>query len=78
MTATRRFIAAVMVIATFVGVVYLQRSRPVHSAQAEFSRLGSASMPFVPNGEFLTSAGCCAGVPVGGPQQGGVADVAAR
>jgi hypothetical protein len=76
MTNARRFIAGLMVIATIVGVVYLQRSRPVHSAQAEFSRLGRASMPFVPNGEFVTSAWFCAGVPIGGPQQGGVAVVA--
>ncbi len=76
MTAARRFIAAVMVIGTIVGVVYLQRSRPVHSAPAEFSSLGTATMPFVPNGDFVTSAWFCAGVPVGGPQQGGVAVVA--
>jgi Family of unknown function (DUF5719) len=76
MTTARRFFAALMVIATIVGVVYLQRSRPVESAQAEFSRLGSASMPFVPNGDFVTSAWFCAGVPIGGPQLGGVAVVA--
>ena len=33
-------------------------------------------MPFVPNGEFVTSAWFCAGVPIGGPQLGGVAVVA--
>ena len=33
-------------------------------------------MPFVPNGEFVTSAWFCAGVPVGGPQQVCVAVVA--
>ena len=76
MTFARRFIAAVMVLATIVGVVYLQRSRPVQSAPAEFSNLGNASMPFVPNGDFVTSAWFCAGVPVGGLQQGGVAVVA--
>jgi hypothetical protein len=76
MTTARRLIAVLMVIATIVGVAYLQRSRPVQSAEAEFSRLGRASMPFVPNGDFVTSAWFCAGVPVGGPQQGGVAVVA--
>ena len=76
MTAMRRFIAAVMVVATIVGVVVLQRSHPVSSVPAQFSRLGTATMPFVPQGDFVTSAWFCAGVPVGGPQQGGVAVVA--
>jgi Family of unknown function (DUF5719) len=75
MTFLRRFVAAMMVLATIVGVVVLQRSRPVHSVPAEFSRLGRATMPFVPKGEFVTSAWFCAGVPVGGTQQGGVAVV---
>jgi hypothetical protein len=56
--------------------VMLQRSRPVHTAPAEFSRLGRATMPFVPKGAFVTSAWFCAGVPIGGPQLGGIAIVA--
>lgn len=76
MMAVRRLIAGLMVIASIVGVVALQRSRPVQSAPAEFSRLGRATMPFVPNGDFVTSAWFCAGVPIGGPQLGGIAIVA--
>jgi len=76
MIALRRFIAAVMVIATIVGVIVLQHSRPVHSVPAAFSRLGSPTMPFVPKGDFVTSAWFCAGVPVGGAQLGGSAIVA--
>ncbi|MEO8267839.1 MAG: DUF5719 family protein [Ilumatobacteraceae bacterium] len=74
--AARRFVAGVMVLATIVGVIALQRSRPIHSAPAQFSRLGSATMPFVPKGDFVTSAWFCAGVPIGGPQLGGIAIVA--
>lgn len=76
MIGLRRFIAGVMVIATIVGVIVLQRSRPVHSVPAAFSRLGSATMPFVPKGDFVTSAWFCAGVPIGGAQLGGSAIVA--
>ena len=76
MMAVRRFVAGVMVLATIVGVVALQRSRPAHSVPAQFSRLGKATMPFVPKGDFVTSAWFCAGVPVGGPQLGGIAIVA--
>jgi hypothetical protein len=76
MMALRRFIAGVMVLATIVGVIALQRSRPVHSVPAQFSRLGRATMPFVPKGDFVTSAWFCAGVPIGGPQLGGIAIVA--
>ena len=76
MTLLRRFLAALTVIATVAGVVMLQRSRPVHSVPAVFSRLGKATMPFVPQGEFVTSAWFCAGVPIGGPQLGGIAIVA--
>ena len=76
MMAARRFVAGVMVLATIVGVIALQRSRPIHSAPAQFSRLGSATMPFVPKGDFVTSAWFCAGVPIGGPQLGGIAIVA--
>jgi Family of unknown function (DUF5719) len=76
MIAARRILAGLMVLASIVGVVALQRSRPVHSVPAEFSRLGNATMPFVPKGEFVTSAWFCAGVPIGGPQLGGSAIVA--
>ncbi|MEP7201971.1 MAG: DUF5719 family protein [Ilumatobacteraceae bacterium] len=76
MIAARRFVAGMLVLATIIGVVMLQRSRPVHSVAAEFSRLGNPTMPFVPKGEFVTSAWFCAGVPVGGPQLGGSAIVA--
>ena len=76
MIAVRRLLAGLMVLATVVGVVALQRSRPVSSVPAEFSRLGNATMPFVPKGEFVTSAWFCAGVPIGGPQLGGSAIVA--
>lgn len=75
MTAVRRLLAGLMVLASIVGVVALQRSRPVQSVPAEFSRLGNATMPFVPKGEFVTSAWFCAGVPIGGPQLGGSAIV---
>ena len=76
MIALRRLVVGLMVIATIAGVVVLQRSRPVHSVPAEFSHLGRATMPFVPKGDFVTSAWFCAGVPIGGPQSGGVAVVA--
>ncbi|MEY2580459.1 MAG: hypothetical protein QOE09_308 [Ilumatobacteraceae bacterium] len=76
MIALRRFIAGVMVAATIVGVIVLQQSRPVHSVPAQFSRLGSPTMPFVPKGDFVTSAWFCAGVPIGGAQLGGSAIVA--
>lgn len=76
MIVLRRLVAGLMVIASIVGVVMLQRTRPVHTAPAEFSRLGSATMPFVPKGAFVTSAWFCAGVPIGGPQLGGIAIVA--
>jgi hypothetical protein len=76
MIVLRRFVVGLMVIASIVGVVMLQRSRPVHTAPAEFSRLGRATMPFVPKGSFVTSAWFCAGVPIGGPQLGGIAIVA--
>ena len=75
MIAARRFLVAMIVLATMVGVVLLQRSRPVHSVPAEFSRLGRATMPFVPTGQFVTSAWFCAGVPNGGTQFGGSAIV---
>ena len=75
MTALRRFIAGVMVLATIIGVIALQRSRPVTSAPAEFSRLGRATMPFVPKGQFVTSAWFCAGVPIGNVQLGGTSIV---
>lgn len=76
MTALRRFLSGVMVLASLIGVVALQRSRPVHDAPAEFSRLGRATMPFVPKGQFVTSAWFCAGVPIGKAQLGGTAIVA--
>ncbi len=76
MIAVRRLLAGLMVLASIVGVIALQRSRPVNSVPAEFSRLGNATMPFVPKGEFVTSAWFCAGVPIGGPQLGGSAIVA--
>jgi Family of unknown function (DUF5719) len=76
MIALRRLVAGLMVLASIAGVVYLQHSHPVHSADAQFSRLGTATMPFVPKGDFVTSAWFCAGVPVGGPQLGGSAVVA--
>jgi hypothetical protein len=76
MIVLRRFVAGLTVIASIVGMVMLQRSRPVHTAPAEFSRLGRATMPFVPKGAFVTSAWFCAGVPIGGPQLGGIAIVA--
>ena len=49
MTSTRRLAATLLVLATIVGVVALQRSRPVQSSPAQFSHLGTATMPFVPN-----------------------------
>ena len=76
MTSVRRLVASLMVVATIVGVILLQQSRPVQSSAAEFSHLGNATMPFVPKGDFVTSAWFCAGVPIGGPQLGGVAVVA--
>ena len=76
MMATRRFVAGVMVLATIVGVIVLQHARPVHSVPAQFARLGSATMPFVPKGDFVTSAWFCAGVPIGKAQLGGIAIVA--
>jgi len=76
MTSTRRLAATLLVLATIVGVVALQRSRPVQSSPAQFSHLGTATMPFVPKGDFVTSAWFCAGVPIGGPQLGGAAVVA--
>jgi hypothetical protein len=76
MIALRRFVAGVLVLASIVGVVMLQRSRPVHSVAAEFAHLGNPTMPFVPKGEFVTSAWFCAGVPIAGPQSGGSAIVA--
>lgn len=75
MMAARRFVAGLMVLGSIVGVVMLQRSRPVHSVPAEFSRLGRATMPFVPKGDFVTSAWFCAGVPNGKAQLGGSAIV---
>ncbi len=75
MTAVRRFVIGLIVIATVVGVIVLQRSRPVHGVAAEFSRLGKPTMPFVPKGQFVTSAWFCAGVPVAGTQAGGSAIV---
>ena len=42
MIATRRFVAGILVLASIVGVVMLQRSRPVQSGAAEFSHLGDA------------------------------------
>jgi uncharacterized protein DUF5719 len=76
MIAARRLLVGLIVLATIVGMVILQRSRPVRSAQAEFSRLGKATMPFVPSGQFVTSAWFCAGVPNGKAQQGGSVIVA--
>ncbi len=76
MIVVRRFFVGLIVVATIVGVIVLQRSRPVHSVAAEFSRLGQPTMPFVPKGQFVTSAWFCAGVPVGGTQLGGSAVVA--
>ena len=76
MTSVRRLVASLMVLATIVGLILLQQSRPVHSSPAEFSHLGNATMPFVPKGDFVTSAWFCAGVPIGGPQLGGAAVVA--
>ncbi len=75
MMAIRRLVVGLMVLATIVGVIALQRSRPLQGASAQFSRLGNATMPFVPKGDFITSAWFCAGVPVGGPQLGGIAIV---
>jgi hypothetical protein len=76
MTAVRRLVAGVMVLASIVGMIVLQHSRPVHGVPAEFSRLGSPTMPFVPKGKFVTSAWFCAGVPNGKAQLGGTAIVA--
>jgi hypothetical protein len=76
MTSARRLAATLLVVATIVGVVVLQKSRPVQSSPAQFSHLGTATMPFVPKGDFVTSAWFCAGVPIGGPQLGGAAVVA--
>ena len=76
MIAARRFVVGLIVLASIVGMVILQRSRPVTRAAAEFSRLGSPTMPFVPQGQFVTSAWFCAGVPNGKLQQGGSVIVA--
>ena len=76
MMAARRLVAAALVLATIIGVVVVQHARPVHSVPAEFSRLGTATMPFVPKGDFVTSAWFCAGVPIGKAQHGGIAIVA--
>ena len=70
MTNARRFVAGVD------GDRHVRRRRvpaafaPAAQCPAEFSNLGSATMPFVPNGDFVTSAWFCAGVPVGGPPAG--------
>ena len=48
-------------LATIVGVVMLQRSRPVQSSPAQFSHLGAATTPFVPKGDFVTSSWFCRG-----------------
>ena len=76
MIAARRLLVALIVVASVAGMVFLQRSRPLRAAPAEFSRLGSATMPFVPKGQFVTSAWFCAGVPNGKPQEGGAVVVA--
>ncbi|HEY4608837.1 MAG TPA: DUF5719 family protein [Ilumatobacteraceae bacterium] len=76
MTSVRRLVVSLMVLATIVGLILLQQSRPVQSSPAEFAHLGNATMPFVPKGDFVTSAWFCAGVPIGGPQLGGAAVVA--
>ena len=76
MIALRRFVAGILVLASIVGVVMLQRSRPVHSGPPSSHVSVTATMPFVPKGEFVTSAWFCAGVPIGGPQSGGSAIVA--
>jgi len=76
MTSVRRVVTSLIVLATIVGLIVLQQSRPVQSSPAQFSHLGTATMPFVPKGDFVTSAWFCAGVPIGGPQLGGAAVVA--
>ena len=76
MIAIRRMLVALIVVASLAGMVILERSRPLRAAPAEFSRLGAATMPFVPKGQFVTSAWFCAGVPNGNPQEGGSVVVA--
>ncbi|HSB87964.1 MAG TPA: DUF5719 family protein [Ilumatobacteraceae bacterium] len=71
MIALRRLVVALIILVSMIGVVFLQRSRPVDTAPAEFSHLGQPTMPFVPQGRFVTSAWFCAGVPTGSTQVGG-------
>jgi Family of unknown function (DUF5719) len=67
----RRTVVGLLVAASVVAVILLQSSRPTLRAEATFSRLGKPTMPFVPKGQFVTSAWFCAGVPVGKAQTGG-------
>jgi Family of unknown function (DUF5719) len=71
MILVRRSLVGLLVAASIAGAVFLQVSRPTHRAEATFARLGSPTMPFVPKGQFVSSAWFCAGVPIAKAQNGG-------
>ncbi len=71
MILLRRSLVGLLVAASIAGVVFLQVSRPTQRAESTFARLGNPTMPFVPKGQFVSSAWFCAGVPIAKAQNGG-------
>ncbi len=61
----RRSLVAVVVLAALVGLLATGRE-PTAADAATFTRLGRPTMPFVPNGAFITASWFCPGVPGAG------------
>ena len=67
---TVRWITSLLVIGSVAGAGIAGRSDP-EELQPTFAFLGAPTMPFVPQGSFITSSWFCPGVPAGGDDLGG-------
>jgi Family of unknown function (DUF5719) len=70
----QRSIAALVVTVGLVGLGVTARDTPVELVSS-FATLGKPTMPFVPNGSFITSSWFCPGVPSGEDGVGGTVEI---
>jgi hypothetical protein len=66
-----RTLVAIAVTLGLGGLVIAARDEPVTVTETTFAVLGAQTMPFVPQGSFITSTWFCPGVPVGQAETGG-------
>jgi hypothetical protein len=69
-----RALAAVVVLAG-MGAIATVAADPSDSVVPVFAALGEPTMPFVPNGSFITSSWFCPGVPAGEGDVGGSVEI---